>query len=343
MNPVWQDFLVRQGARLDETGVAHFGNPHGELQAVQGTIMADLSHLGLLEVAGDDAAAFLQGQLTNDIKQLNGQNSQYAGYCTAKGRLLALFLVYARDGRFRLQCNGAIGAAVLRRLKMYVLRSKVSITDASDSVMRIGIAGADAPGILRSTLGLAPEMPHDLACDGDTHVLRLPGPLPRFEILTATEAAVPLWERLRAHCTPVGAAVWDNLEIRAGIPDITAATQEAFVPQMVNLDALGGISFKKGCYTGQEIVARTHYLGKVKRRTQLAHVACAVRPLPGAPVYGADSTEPVGMVVRSAPAAGGGFDLLAEARLESVAAGDLHCQSKDGPALQLLAPPYAME
>lgn len=343
MNPVWQEFLARQGAVVADGRVEHYGNPQQELQAAaQGTIMADLSQLGLLQVSGDDAVTFLQGQLTNDVKQLDGSASHYAGYCTAKGRLLALFLVYARDGSLYLQCNGALTQAMLKRLKMYVLRSKVGIADVSDDSVRLGVAGTDAPAILQRLFASVPQAPHQLANLEGASILRLPGATPRFEIFTAPEHAVALWSALREACTPAGFAAWDSLEVQAGIPDVAPATQEAFVPQMLNLDALGGISFKKGCYTGQEIVARTHYLGKVKRRTQLAHVDASAAPQAGDAVYGVDSAEPVGMVVRSAPAAAGGYDLLAEIRLESLSAGAVRLAT-DGTTLQLRTLPYSLE
>ncbi len=344
MHLSWQTFLAAQGAVIENGAVAHFGDPQQELQAAAAaTIMADLSQFGLLAVEGEDAQDFLQGQLTNDVRLLTGDTSQYAGHCNAKGRLLALFLAHAHDGRFYLQCNGALVEAVAKRLKMYVLRSRVNIADVSDSMVRIGLAGPHAEAALARVCASVPQTPHTLAAAEHARILRLPGPLARFIVHATAEHAAATWQALRADCTPVGAAVWEWLEIRAGIPDVTPATQEAFVPQMLNLDALGGISFKKGCYTGQEIVARTHYLGKVKRRTRLAHVASVAAPQPGDAVFDAGGREPAGTVVRAAPAPGGGHDLLVEVRLESLAAGSLHFGATSGPELGLAALPYATE
>jgi folate-binding protein YgfZ len=343
MNSSWQDFLTAQGAAITNECVAHFGQPQQELlAAAQGTIMADLSQLGLLQISGEDAVTFLQGQLTNDVKLLDGGNSQYAGYCTAKGRLLGLFLAFAHHDHLHLQCNGALTQTLLKRLKMYVLRSKVRIDDVSDSIVRIGLGGAGAANTLKRLFSAVPQAPLQLLNLDSANIIRLPGPTPRYEIFTTVEHATDIWGALRQHCAPVGSAAWDWLEIQAGIPDVTPATQEAFVPQMLNLDAIGAISFKKGCYTGQEIVARTHYLGKVKRRTQLVHIDVATPPQPGDVVYGVDSSEPVGLVVRAAPAPTGGYDLLAEVRVESMAAGALRLAA-DGPSLQLQGLPYSME
>lgn len=343
MQASWQAFLAQQGASIAEGAIVHFGHPQQEAQAAaDGSIIADLSHLGLLQLDGDDAVTFLQGQVTNDVKLLDGSRSHYTGYCNPKGRMLALLHAFAHRGHLHLQLNGALKESVMKRLKMYVLRSKVAITDVSDDIIRLGVSGTAAEFALQSLFGTLPTAPHELLDHERATLLRLPGTTPRFEVFTKPELAQALWSDLRLHCTPVGRAAWELLEIRAGIPDVTPATLEAFVPQMLNLDLLGGINFKKGCYTGQEIVARTHYLGKVKRRTHLGHANTAQPPNPGDGVYGVDSTEPVGLVVSAAPAPQGGYDLLAEIRLESVEAGTVRLQATDGPAIELLPLPYSL-
>ncbi len=312
----------------------HFGNPAAELQAAaQGNVIADLSHLGLLQIEGDDAVTFLQGQVTNDVKQLDGHHSHYAGYCNPKGRMLALFLAFARNDRLYLQLNGGLTESIAKRLKMYVLRSKVAISNISDNSIRIGIAGPQAATTLNALFGDAPRAAHQVVSLETATLLQLPGTTPRFEIFTDAEHAPDIWTQLQQTNTPVGASCWDWLDIQAGIPDVMPATQEQFVPQMLNLDLLGGINFKKGCYTGQEIVARTHYLGKVKRRTHQAHADASATPQAGDPVYGADSAEAIGMVVSAAPAPSGGFDLLVELRLESLHAGAVRLSGQDGPTL----------
>lgn len=343
MQPNWQAFLAAQGAHIVEGHVAHFGNPRQEGQtAGTRSIIADLSHLGLLQAGGDDALTFLQGQVTNDMKLLDGSNAQYAGYCNPKGRMLALFLTFAHQGHFHLQLNGVLKDAIMRRLKMYVLRSKVIIEDKTDDIVRIGIAGTEAELALKTHFGNVPEAQLQLLDLESATLLRLPGPIPRFEIFTRPELAEDLWRILAASCTPVGSEGWEWHEIHAGIPDVVPATQEAFVPQMLNLDALGGINFKKGCYTGQEIVARTHYLGKVKRRMYPGHVATATAPQAGDHVFGADSAEPVGMIARAAPCPEGGFDLLYEVRLESLEAGTTRIQATDGPVIEARTLPYTL-
>ena len=343
MNP-WHAFLNTQSAQTIESNatqfahILHFGKPADELQAVNmQDIITDLSHLGLLELSGDDAKTFLQGQVTNDVMQLTGSNGQFAGYCNPKGRLLALFLAFAHQDHLHLQFNRALLEPIAKRLKMYIMRSKVVIKDASDEIIRIGVAGKGVEAKLTAFFEQDPQFTnipqqvHELSNLSNAVILRLAGDLPRFEIFTNVEQASALWSAFTSQqSVPVGKSVWDYLEINAGIPDVTPATQEAFVPQMINLDALNGINFKKGCYTGQEIVARTHYLGKVKRRTLLGNISIAninseVTPQIGDALSGADGAE-AGQLVRVATAPTGGFDVLAEIRLDSKELGEIKWQ-----------------
>lgn len=310
------------------------------MAAANGSIMTDLSHLSLLQLEGDDAGTFLQGQVTNDVKQLNGSNSQYAGYCNPKGRLLALFLAYAHQGNYYLQVNAQLVEAITKRLRMYVLRSKVVVTDVSDRFVRIGIAGKNAGQTLEKIFPQLPQEALQMASAEHDVVIRLPGSNPRYEVIIDANYAQTLWGELKQKLKPVGRDAWEWLEVQAGIPDISSATQEEFVPQMVNLDALGGINYKKGCYTGQEIVARTHYLGKVKRRTQLAHISSDNAPAVGDDVFVEGGAEAIGKIVRSAPSPAGGYDVLAEVRLESLTEGKL---SWNGNPLVLSHLPYPLD
>jgi len=339
----WHPFLVNKQAEIAGLRVLHFGNPQMELQsAANSTVLADLSHLGLLQIDGEDRVAFLQGQLTNDVKLLNGSNSHYAGYCTPKGRMLAMFLVFAHHEHLHLQVNRQLMEPIMKRLKMYVLRSKVTITDVSDSIVRLGLSGKDAEQILLNRFGQAPQTAHEFLSLEEASIIRLPGKRPRYEIFVAAENAEQLWTALGQQAQPVGADCWDWLEIEACIPDIEPATQEAFVPQMINLDALGGINFKKGCYTGQEIVARTHYLGKVKRRTLPVHIPAGEDALAGSQVFRSGSEEAVGMLVRVAPSPAGGMDALAELRLEALENAELCLNKAAVKPLQLLQLPYEL-
>lgn len=305
-----------------------------------GAIVTSLDHLGLIEFTGEDTQAFLQGQLTNDTKLITETSSQLAGYCTAKGRLLATLLLWKSPEGICGQLHGGIAASVQKKLTMYVLRSKVKVIDATAKWARLGVAGKASEAVLAPILGSLPQQAMEtVQCNG-VSVIRLHGAIPRFEIIVTLENIADLRAKLESNCAQADATAWDWLDIHAGVAQIGPGTQEEFVPQMVNLDLLDGINFKKGCYTGQEIVARTHYLGKVKRRTHLAHVEVAEVPAPGDKVFGVGSTEPVGMVVNAIAAPDGGFDMLAEIRLESVEAGVLTLVDQNGPTLKLLQLPY---
>ena len=315
----WQQFLVAQGARFTPQLEAAFALPETPAPAQ----LFDLSTYGLIAVSGDDAQAFLQGQLTNDINQL-GQAAQFTGYCTAKGRLLALFYAFSISSTIYLQCPRALIPDLVKRLRMFVLRSKVVIEDASEQFVILGLASADSATPIQHL----PLHPHQSSRTPLGTVIRLADShgKQRAQLIVPAEQAEQAWQTLTASFQPASTSQWDVLEIQAGIPQVYPATREQFVPQMVNLDALDGINFKKGCYTGQEIVARTHYLGKVKRRTLLATLpeGTAV-PQAGDALQDAQQQE-AGQLVRVAPKQQGDWWVLAECRLEAQQAGSIFWQ-----------------
>jgi hypothetical protein len=324
--------------------VLHFGDPAGELAAaVDGTIVADLSQLGVIAFRGDDAATFLQGQLTNDVRSLHADSAQWNGYCSPKGRLLGNFLMWRQAEDYCLQLAGDILPSVQKRLSMFIMRAKVQARDASDDSVRLVVAGKQAAAAVSAAMGSIPEAAPEAAMRSVAveagQVIRVGDD--KFVLSITPEHAAAVWQTLRASATPVGAPVWDWLRLNAGIPMIVAATQEQFVPQMVNLEAIGGVSFQKGCYPGQEIVARSQYLGKLKRRMFLAQVNAEAAP--GDALYSADMTgQATGTVVNAAPAPGGGFDVLVVAQVESANTQTLHLKTADGAALTLKPLPYAL-
>jgi hypothetical protein len=345
MNSQWQTFLASQGARFDASraAVTDFGNADAALDAVNsGHSLMDLSSLGIIAVHGDDARAFLQSQLTNDIKAVAPTRAQLSGYCTAKGRLLALFHVHERDGVFCLLLPAELVESTLKRLRMFVLRSKVVLEDRSDAVARVGFAGPQAEAQLAAATGSAPAAVNEVAVAEGIVIMRCAGPTPRFMLVGAPESLQSVWTKLATSATPTGTDAWWWLEIQAGLPQVFKASQEEFVPQMVNLEAVGGVSFQKGCYPGQEIVARMQYLGTLKRRMVLAHIATNDPPAPATPLYegGAEATQSVGNIVYATRAPGGGCDALAVLVIAAAERGDIHVASHSGPALALREPPY---
>ena len=241
---------------------------------------ARLTRYGLLSLTGTDARAFLHAQLTNDIEHLGADRAALAGWCSAKGRLLATFLVIPRGDGFFLQLSRDLAAPVAKRLSMFILRSKVKIADESETWEQFGVWDADLSNA-------------DVSWSGNVGTVRV-GERRYLQLAPRGELTEP---------ASAGEAQWALQEIRAGRPLITSATQDQFVPQMVNFEQLGGVDFKKGCYPGQEIVARAQYRGQVKRRMVHATAPAGVALQPGADYNG-------GTVVDVAPAENGS-ELLA--------------------------------
>lgn len=342
MNQDWQNFLAAQGAQIEAGTVQHFGDAAAERAAAQeGTVLCDLSHFGVLRVGGEDAESFLQNLLSNDIREVTPNRAQLSSFNTAKGRMLASFVVWREGNEYLLQLPRALAEPIRKKLSMYVLRSKVKITDASDERVCLGVAGTEAATLLQKLFASLPQRIWDVTqADGAVIVCR--GAL-RYQITTPGARAMALWQTLRPSATLAGAGCWDWLDIRAGIPFILPATQEAFVPQMVNFEVIGGVNFKKGCYPGQEVVARMHYLGKPKRRMYLARVMSGDAVQAGDELFSAaDPEQACGKVVQAARAAHGGFELLAVVQTEVAADFPVHLRALTGPRLEFETMPYSL-
>ncbi|MGF6955805.1 YgfZ/GcvT domain-containing protein [Paraburkholderia youngii] len=304
-----------------------------------------LSQFGVIDTTGDDAASFLHAQLTNDVQHLDAANARLAGYCSAKGRLLASFLSWRSGDTIRLLVSKDVQAAVQKRLSMFVLRAKARLVDASGELAVVGLAG-DVRGALSGVFDALPDGVH-VQVDGTAGTLiRVPDALERLRYLwigpkAQVEALLPSLDGKLKRVSP---AVWDWLDIRAGEPRITQPVVEQFVPQMVNFDVLGAVNFRKGCYPGQEVVARSQYRGTIKRRTSLANVAGELDTVrPGAELFHSDDPgQPCGMIVNAASAQGGGVDLLVEIKLTALDSGSVHVGAADGPALRFLTLPYGL-
>ena len=300
--------------------------------------ITELSHFGLIRATGSDVRTFLQGQLTNDINQVTPALAQLSSYCSPKGRMLGSFWVMQRGDDLYLQLPADRLPGILKRLRMFVLRAQVTLEDASGELARFGITGSCAADLLP----FAPGADKATATRDDITVIRLPGERPRFEIIGPVSALAPLWSKLSETATQTGPDFWSLMDIRAGVPNVFEDTVEAFVPQMANLQLIGGVSFTKGCYTGQEVVARMQYLGKLKRRMYLAHIADTQRPAPGAEVFSpsSESGQGAGRIVDAAPSPDGGFDVLAVLQISSAEAGDVRLHDAAGPVLDLRPMPY---
>ena len=352
MNELWTVELRRLGAQFEDGRVAHFGDAAAELKSVlTRPIICDLSHEGLILASGDDAAGFLQGQLSNDVLAMGEGGVQWNSWSSPKGRMLASFLIWkGRQGYF-LQLPRGLQAAIQKRLQMFVLRAKVKLEDANAGWVRFGLAGSDIDALeasIHAVFGaVAPASMASVHGDG-ARLIRL-SPT-RFEIVAAAERGIALWAAFCAHqaspATAVGAAIWDGLAIQEGIISILPETQDSFVAQMANFELIGGVNFKKGCYPGQEIVARTQYRGILKRRMARVHgdlPASVLLPKAGESVYAAEFGEQAaGTFANVAPSPHGGFDALVVAQLESINANSLRMGSALGAALTRRSLPYSV-
>ena len=342
MNPTWKTFLEAAGARFDGELVADFGNAQAERQAIASdAVLSPLAHLGVIACSGDDAQAFLHNQFTSDIKRLKADGAQNSAWCTAKGRMLASLLLWREADSYQLALSADLLAPVLKRLKMFVLRSKVLLADRSDELALLGLAGKTANAALEAAGYPIPALPLEVTDIPGGKLIRLEDTPdgPRYQIAVHADAAPGIWQALTARARPAGTPVWQWQAIQAGIPLITAATQEAFVPQMASFERIGGVSFQKGCYPGQEVVARTQYLGKVKR--SLYRAKSSVATASGAPLFSSLTEDGQGgAVVNAAPTADGAWELLAVIPDSCASGGPVHIGTAGGPALEFLPLPY---
>lgn len=297
-----------------------------------------LDHEGVLAVHGVDAAKFLQGQLTCNLNYLSATQSSLGARCTVKGRMLSSFRIVALDDGFALAMAGELVEAQLADLKKYAVFSKVQLADESAAWARFGLCGGDA---LLAGLGLVlPAEDGSVARHGTRLAVRLPGQ--RAELWAPASEAAALRQQLASGLVEASRNDWLLTQVRAGIGQVFGSTRELFIPQMLNLQSLGGVSFKKGCYTGQEIVARMQYLGRLKRRLYRLRLEGGELPAPGAELFSPVHGSSVGEVVLAA-SSDSGSELLAVLQDNAVEDGRLHLGSLEGPALQLLDLPYTID
>lgn len=289
--------------------------------------VAALAQLGVIAVEGEDAASFLQGQLTQDFALLGQDQARLAAYCTAKGRMLASFVGFKRaPAQILLVTSRDILAPTLKRLSMFVLRAKAKLRDASAQFDLWGLAGTAARD--------AGE-PWRLVHRGDaTFITLYPADgQPRMLGIAPAGAAKPEGAELEP-------SLWSWAEVRSGIAPITAPVVEAFVPQMLNYESVGGVNFKKGCYPGQEVVARSQFRGTLKRRAYLAHGSGPLSA--GQELFQAsDPEQPCGLVAQAAPAPGGGWDAIVSIQV-AAAESRITAGSAEGTPVEVSPAPYPL-
>lgn len=291
--------------------------------------------LSVIRVTGEDAVKFLQGQLTQDVALMGLHEARLAAFCNAKGRMQASFVVFKRSEEdVLLVCSKDILAQTLKRLSMFVLRAKAKLSDASADFVLSGLAGDALPFVTKGTSQPWSKQDHE----GVNIVFLYPGAgVDRALWCAPSGTAIPEGK-------PLPESVWAWLEVKSGIAMITQPIFEAFVPQMLNYESTGGVSFKKGCYPGQEIVARSQFRGTLKRRAYLAH-SVEGGAVADEVFHASDAGQPCGLVAAIAANPGGGFDLIISIQVSAAADatdGRLTLGKPGGSALLLQPPPYPL-
>jgi folate-binding protein YgfZ len=303
-----------------------------------------LTDLSLIEVTGENAADFLHNQLSNDVQHLGAAESRLAAYCSPKGRMLASLLFWKMNSSIFLQISSTLQASIQKRLQMFVMRAKLKLNNVSDDYVLLGLGGENAATTLQRWFPQLPEIVN-AKLDGDNgSLIRAADAFgyPRYQWVVKRNVLENFWPELESKLTHVGNNVWRSAEILAGIPHITDKTQEQFVPQMINFELIGGVNFKKGCYPGQEIVARSQYLGKLKRRMFIAEIQ-STNVQAGMEVFSAmDASQPCGMIVNAEVQNHQHTICLVEMKVADREADNIHLGSNIGPALKFLPLPYPM-
>lgn len=284
MNSNWLDFLSSQGAIFLKNDTIQFSETNKTLTSA----LYPISQLSILKITGNDSSTFLQGQLTCHVKELREDNSCFAAFCNAKGRTISTLLIFKQAESFFLVLPTALKTKVQKKLQMYILRSDVQLIDANDDYCISGLHG------LPEQLNDIKLPTNDFAREQE--LIKLPNS--SYLMIATVKNSIRLWsEYLKKGCFVQSSWLWNYLDISAGLAWLDEESSEVYIPQMLNLDKLGGISFDKGCYTGQEVIARTHYLGKAKRGLFIAE--CAAHINFEDHNMSNDTGEPIAKVIKS--------------------------------------------
>lgn len=289
MNGGWMDFLKSKNAKFSENSEIFF------LESSEDTehTIATITHLAIIKVMGEDASRFLQGQLTCNINDLTDSNSFFAAFCNAKGRTISTLLILKKEEAYFLILPAELIDKVINKLKMYILRSDVQLTNATNNLCLTGITSSE--------LNLSISFPEtDFAVkNGSEIIIKFPSTDNRYLCINSVSQGKALWTQLtqKDNFLASNSSTWNYQDISIGLPWLTELTSEEYIPQMLNIDKLGGISFEKGCYTGQEVIARTHYLGKAKRELFLAECSTSALLESNTHIISDDGEQTIGKVI----------------------------------------------
>ncbi|KEA64839.1 Folate-dependent protein for Fe/S cluster synthesis/repair in oxidative stress [Marinobacterium lacunae] len=336
MNTIWNDTLKTLGYTLDEQGNATIGAPESGEQ----NHAVPLTLHSIIRISGPDTQKFLQGQLSCNIAEVDRIGSRLGSHCNIKGHMISLFRVMKQSSdTFLLRTDASNADKALATIKKYILFSKAE-AQLTDELVGIGVFGPDASDIVGTLFSAVPQETDGASCEDDRVLVRVPGD--RFEIWLPLNQAPDLLEKLAQQASLAGTDDWLLQEIRAGLPELYSDTSEAFIPQMTNMQAFEGVSFTKGCYTGQEVVTRLQHRGILKKPMYRACVTSTERPQPGQTLHSAEK-ENIGQVVIAAPTDTGEYELLAVITKDQAESSDIHLGTLDGPVLRLLDLPYTLD
>lgn len=302
-------------------------------------ILIPIKHLTCYEISGEDAQTFLQGQFSNDVSDVNANIAQLSSYCTPKGRMLAIFYLCQWQDKYCIILSRDCAGSVIARLKMFVLRSKVEIKSCENTLL-LGLHSSDSENTLDQLNLKTPEDTYQCTFNETSLCINIPGSSPRYLIL-GEESLNQDINRLDADNLKIYSDnYWQWLDIMAGIPNVSQATQEAFVPQMANMELINGVSFSKGCYPGQEVVARLHYLGNANRRMFRIETNSEGTVKAGDNIYKQDSDQAIGKVMTVVALENNNYSALAVLRIEAAKQDALYIGSTSGSTAQIMPLPY---
>ncbi|QAB14914.1 CAF17-like 4Fe-4S cluster assembly/insertion protein YgfZ [Hydrogenovibrio thermophilus] len=349
MNADWKDFLSAKGAQWNDAGeVTTFGLPEIERYMVKnGPVFTSLAHQAIIKVSGEEAFDFLQGQFTNDLSDVTDEHAQLSAYCDPQGKVLAVLMVFKHQDAFYLNFDGSLKDTILKRLTMFKLRSKVELEDVSDEMIHIGYGGdfgdLDIQRLLTTKIKELYEV-KTLDMDGvrDVIAVKRPGPYHCYSFFGPLASMKTVWEQLKSNGEATNNIDWKLLQIVSGQPSVDAVTGNEFIAQFLNLDKLDAINFKKGCFPGQEVIARMHYRGKATKRMLRLHLGDADAPAPGQEFVLTDDADKKYKFtcILSAPDVFEGSVCLAVTTLKPLEAVNGHLKSESGAPANVEPLPY---
>ena len=352
MNNNWKQFVQTQITPQAKTDAEADNKVANSRIADSRNIICDLSQFNTLVIAGEDAAGFMQGQFTNDVELVDDNHAQLSAFCNKKGRMLANFRLFEHKNNYFLSLKSDLTELSIQHLQNYILRAHVAIQDVSEQLIHIGLSGSNTSELLSPFIDNIDHQVDSISHNDDYIAICIASGdannvdsdnSQRYEIFCGFEQAKKLWQKLAEQAEAVPSSTWDYLNIKDGIPFIDASTSGQFVPQMANMELINGVSFSKGCFTGQEIVARTHYLGKQKRRTYRIKITTDDKPAAGDQVATPTSSENqyVGTLITVCKTASNEYQALAVIQIKAAEDGALKLKDADSK-IDLLTLPYAL-